>query len=597
MAEYKTFNGPEGPVRFPSSMSDDEIRAVMRKKYPPKSAQVDPVSASSAPRRGSATQALRMAELGSRGFLGSLGETVGAIPEVAAWGMRQVGLPAPPSGYYQGKIREMGSNVGGLLSAPLNAVAGDGAGPMVPETGAERFAYGAGRGAGDAVSFMAPGMALAKTARAGSLAQNTGRALASQPVLQTVAGATAGGTAEQTGSQLAGLAAGLATAVAPSAAMRMVSPVSSQLSANQQRLAQRARDAGIELTAGQQTGSPTLQNIEQGFAKLWGSSGSQRAIYDNQRKAFNKAVLQQAGVRADEASPEVLARAFRDIGNEFDDLARATTLRPDQEFIQDVASVAANNARRLSADQKPILQSYVDDFMDMHRANMRPGANVQIEGREYQRLSSDIKKRARTASDSELSRSLNELASSLDDALERSAGPDLVGAWRDVRGRYKNLLTIDMAMRAGTQADRSSADIPFSGLKSAVQRMDTSGYARGRGDLNDLSRVGDFMGAQRQPDPGTANAMMARSGILGIGGLGGASVAGGIDPFIAIPAAVGVAAAPRAAQLMYNSPLMQAYLRNQAMMGPTREAAQILGKVGMAQQLGEAKQPGILRTK
>jgi hypothetical protein len=290
-------------------------------------------------------------------------------------------------------------------------------------------------------------MALAKTARAGSLAQNTGRALASQPVLQTVAGATAGGTAEQTGSQLAGLAAGLATAVAPSAANADGKPSLVAIVSKPTAPRSKGTGCGDRINRWSANRFPTLQNIEQGFAKLWGSSGSQRAIYDNQRKAFNKAVLQQAGVRADEASPEVLARAFRDIGNEFDDLARATTLRPDQEFTQDVASVAANNARRLSADQKPILQSYVDDFMDMHRANMRPGANVQIEGREYQRLSSDIKKRARTASDPELSRSLNELASSLDDALERSAGPDLVGAWRDVRGRYKNLLTIDMAMR------------------------------------------------------------------------------------------------------------------------------------------------------
>ena len=53
-----------------------------------------------APEVSGPQQALRAAEFGSRGFMDTAAETVGAIPELAASGLRAIGLPAPESGYY-----------------------------------------------------------------------------------------------------------------------------------------------------------------------------------------------------------------------------------------------------------------------------------------------------------------------------------------------------------------------------------------------------------------------------------------------------------------------------------------------------------------
>ncbi len=550
--------------------------------------------------RSVAAQAVRGAELASRGFLSSLGETVGAIPELAASGLRSISPSlAPEPGYYNKKIKDMGSAVGETISAPFAGLLPSDVGNFQPETQFERGAYGGGRGAADAASFAIPGMAVAKGAQAGSLAQRVGSTLAAQPALQAAAGTTAGAVQGATGNELYGLGAGLTVGGLPSMVSRGVSPVTSQLSTGQQQLAQRAIEKKIPLTAGQATGSPTLNRIESTFAQLPFTSKSQLNVYDAQRKAFNREVLNFAGISADEASPAIIDDAYRVIGKEFDDLAKATTLRPDQRFIDDVVTVAKDDARRLTADQTPVLKSYIDDFMDMHKAmNVRgQPSTVQIEGREYQKLSSKIKRRARSATDPELKQSLNKMASSLDDLMERSSSKDMSDLWKDARRRYKNLLTIDKAVSSsGSQADRSSFNIPYSGLKSAVQSMDKSGYARGRGDLNEMSRIGDFLGAQRIPDSGTTSRGATAIGLTGGGGLAGSAALTGDIVTPAIVAATALTL-PKAGQLMYNSPIMQAYLRNQLSSGgPSRDAATILGKIGAANQLGEYKQNGLLRT-
>ena len=541
-------------------------------------------------------QALRAAEFGSRGFMDTAAETVGAIPELAASGLRAIGLPAPESGYYPEAIKGAMKSFGKTISAPANYLLDGGFGPNEPQTRTDRTAYGAGRGAADAASFMLPAAAVAKAAKAGSVAQKAASTMASQPVLQTAAMSAGGGVQEATDSPGLGLATALAIPTAAGFAKKAVTPFASQLSRNEQRLAKTAQDAGITLTPGQATGSPALRRGEQAFAQLPFTSGPQGAVYDAQRKAFNKVVLEKAGISADEASPAVIDSAFTSIGKEFDDLAKATIIKADKQLVDDVKSVSEKYGRRLTTDVKPVFQSYVDDFEGMQRAMNRPGSNVQINGTEYQAMSSDIKSAARSASNTPaLQKALYTMSSKIDDALERSAGGELRGAWKDVRNRYRNLLTIDKAAGAGTQADRASANIPYAGLRTAVKQIDKSGYGRGRGDLNELSRVADFMGAQKIPDPGSAG----MAGTLGLLTGGGGGLLAGAD---AVSLGLGIAgglAAPKLLQMGYQNPQIAKYLQNQLAASPS-QLGPTLGKIGMADQAGEIKRTGqdpyLLRT-
>ncbi len=124
--------------------------------------------------------------------------------------------------------------------------------------------------------------------------------------------------------------------------------------------------------------------------------------------------------------------------------------------------------------------------------------------------------------------------------MERSSTGSLKTEWKDVRREYQALMTVDKAMQGGTQGDRVQANIPFSGLKEAVRQSDRAGFSRGRGQLNELSRVGEFI-ANKMPDSGTSSHNMLRN-----------------------PLYWPVIAAARPVSALYNSRLGNAYLTNQA---------------------------------
>lgn len=554
-----------------------------------------PVGVVSKPEMSDGVKAARIATLGAKGFSDTAAEAIGAIPELVASGMRAVGLEnyAPEEGFYPNVIKQGVQKFGEAISPLTNALPD--LGPAEPQSAFERGAVGAGSGVANAASFMLPGAVISKFAPAGSVLSGVGGAMASQPLVQLAAGGAGGGVAEGTGSEMAGLVTGLAVPTVPalikSVGRRAITPFANQLSNNEQKLAKAAEKIGIKLTPGQATGSPGLRTMESSFGQLPLTAKSQGEIYGGQRSAFNKAVLGKAGINASEASPEVLDDAFRAIGKEFDDLASKTVVKVDQKFVDDIAGVASNYGRRLPTDVAPVFKSYIDDLavLQQNLAN-----NPQIAGQEYQKISSAIKRRARSAGNNpDLQEALLKLSTTLDDTLERSGGPALKGAWQDVRNRYRNMLTVDRAMGAGTQTDRSAANIPFSGLRTAVKGMDKSGYSRGRGDLNELSRVGDFLGSAIPPDSGTARRSMMQSLLTfgGPGAAGGFAAAGGNPAIAAMVAALSVGG-PKAAQMAYSNPTVQAYLKNQLLQpqkGPAM--AEMIAKIAAAQQLGNTIEP------
>ena len=514
---------------------------------------------------------LRPAEFAASGFSDAVINSVGAVPDLIGAGMRAARIPgAPEPGAYADAMRRYYNKAGEFISAPVNRALGyrddqgqltDVGGPAQPVGDIEKIARGAGEGAGLAASYMIPGTAMARAAKPGTTFANVGRAMSSQPVLQTVAGGVGGGVTEATDNPYAGMVAALTTGVGLPLVNRGITPFPSQLTANEKRLADAARAEGIPLTPGQQTGSEPLRTMESSFVELPFTGRVQQGIYDDQSKAFNEAVMRRAGVSADNASPQVIDDEFRAIGKEFDSLASQTTVNVDNAFFDDIATVENTYLRRLPTDVQPVVQSYVDD---LYRMNGPPGSNPQIPGQQYQTITSDIKRTARShAQRPDLQTALYALANAIDNALERSAGPALRGEWADVRNRYRNLLTIAKAVSGGTNASRASADIPYGALTSTVRSSDKSGFARGRGDLNELSRVGDFIASATPANSGTPRRLNITN-LLTLGSAGGgAGFLAGQTPEQAM---IGMAAAlggPKLAQALYNTPYGQAYFRNQ----------------------------------
>jgi hypothetical protein len=496
----------------------------------------------------------RKVGLGAQGVNDVIANTVGAPVDAVAWGLRKLGVPVdkPIGGSdsikkgidyaatLPGRVHEFTD----ILRPKKGTLTDDRTSRIEPVTTGERAAYGVGEGVGNALSVMVPAAAVANTARAGTAAQGVANVLASQPVTQAVAGAVGGGVTGATDNPWLGLAAGAAVPLGAAAVRGVVSPTTNRLTPQEARIVQTADAEGVRLTPAQRTGSTALKGLEGTMAGTPGPSGPMQRALNNQRTDLNRAVLTRAGVTADDASPETVARAFQNIGQTFDDLAARTTLNVDDQFTTAVQRVAQDYGRRLETNVAPIFQSYMDDLAQLTQATAQ-GQNPQIAGEIYSRIRSDIGRTIRAnGRNPDLQRALGGIQDALDDVVERSASGALRQEWRETRRQYQALMTIDKAMRGGTQADRSAGNVPLNALRQAVAQGDRAGYSRGRGQLNELSRVGDFIG-QRIPDSGTAGREAVLNPLKW-------PVMGGMNAFARF----------------YNSPAGQAYFTNQVA-GPT----------------------------
>lgn len=492
-----------------------------------------------------AEQAVRAAGMGAKGIADSALETVGAVPDAVAAGMRALGLPSPEAGFYTNKLKDAWNAVGGAMASPVNQALqsrGVNLGKEAPENTLEKAAYGGGRGVADAASMFVPAAGVAKVAGPG-LTKEVAGLLATQPGLQTVAGAAGGAVGEASESPLLGAATAMAVPVAAGMAQRAAAPVRTSLNPEQARLAEVAAQEGIALTPAQQTGSRPLQTLESVFGTMPLTSGPQKLIKEGQNRAFNKAVLSRAGIEADQATPEVLDGAARKLGAQFEDLAAKTTVAFDDDFLKSLNQVSTRYANKLPTNVKPIVDSYVEDLAQF--VDGMPGAV-------YQQARSDLTKQAKATvnSDPMLSNTLRGIRDALDDAAERSLPSEIRQQWQDVRRQYGNLKTIEKAM-SNTTAGAAAGDISPTQLSQAVKQG--GNYARGQGDLNDLSRVGTAFIRDNVPNSGTPErALMAN---LLSGGLAG-GVGVGINPLAGIATLLG----PKAAQMAYNTGPVQNWL-------------------------------------
>ncbi|XNY05204.1 hypothetical protein ACMFL9_12035 (plasmid) [Sinorhizobium meliloti] len=360
------------------------------------------------------------------------------------------------------------------------------------------------------------------------------------------------GDAAKVGAAIGGVAPAVVSGVT-TAVRRAITPLST--SPERQALVDTLRREGVETTAGQSTGSRGLRYAE-------GEIGGQAAedMIERQGEQFTAAALRRAGINANRATPEVIDDAFTRIGAQFDDLAARNTIIPDRQLQNDIVdswreymSLTPPNAR------VPVVGETVHDIVDTVRNTGR------LDGAAYQSARSRLDRAARNTKDPELANALRGLRSSLDDAMERSiaqANPNDLGAWREARNQYRNMLVIEQAATGAGEGAAQGLISPSQLRSATVTKQGRRNYARGRGDFAELARAGEGV-MKALPQSGTAPRIRAQNigagvtSILGAGG--GASVAG---PAGAVAGAAAGAAIPMIVGRMMMSPAGQAYLRN-----------------------------------
>lgn len=572
--------GPDGKtyeVKAPAGATKDDAVAFVRR-------QVDPQFAATVRAGEEAIAAGPKLTAGRAAGLVARGATPVAAGAAAGGALGLWGGPAAPVTVPAGVIiggavvplvdvaTKVAQTVSGKTWEMPSAVLGRAMtsfGYPAPANTMERMIEAGGAALGGAGTSIPAAARLAATA-ASPVTRGVMQQLAARPDAQMIAqpvGAMAGEFAmEKTGSPIAGLAVGTAagaaaTPLTASLVRRAVTPFPSRLSGDQRRLVDLARNTyDIPMTTAQLTGSRTLRNTEAVLATMPFAADMTMGAADAQRAAFNRAVLGVAGVNADRATPAVVDQALRDWGQEANGiLAQTSALLPDKQFMRELNDSLGRYGMRLERNVSGIYRGFYDDL----RAIVRSGHSIPAEV--YQNTRSDIGDSIRATRDPQLRNSLQALQRAMDGMVERQAPAGVADDWTDLRRRYSALMVIDDAMGGGTQADRSAGNLPLSAFRSAVDRSDPRGFARGRGQYNDLARIADYLGSTAVPNSGTAQRLLVQ-GLLGGGGLTGAVMSG--HPLgTAAAVAAGVSVPPIVQAAMQSRP-GAAYLGNQALPGP-----------------------------
>lgn len=343
---------------------------------------------------------------------------------------------------------------------------------------------------------------------------------------------------------------------------RALRPVSNALSPEEQKLAQAALKEGIPLRASQATGSKPLAIAESVMENLPLTSGSQLAGKRAQQEAFNRAVLSRAGVSGNVATPEVLAAQKASVGGELGDIAKRNVLNFSDDLMEKLANIADDAGKHLPPKKAAEISSQVDQILSQVENGTMAGTN-------YQGWRQPLNALAKKGD--EFSSYYGQIKKALDTAF-REQLPGAEGeTFRELSRKYANLKVINQTM-GGQGLAQTVGDIPPAQLASALaQSVGREGKALGRGDLNELTKIGRRFISSNVPDSGTAQRQMIQALLTSGGGAAigaGGAAATGHDPMAG--AGYGLAAggasllAPKLAQSLMNSGAGQAYLKRGA---------------------------------
>lgn len=384
------------------------------------------------------------------------------------------------------------------------------------------------------------------------------------------AGQATEGTAAEPWARFGGALAG---GMAPSSLLRVGTPIPA--TAARQRLVDVLRDEGVtSLTAGQRTGSKTLQYGESILGDAPGAGAGATRVQQEGQRQFTDATLRRAGTGG-EATPEVLAQNNARLGQQFEDLSARNNLVPDNQFVTDLVDGVRNYRRVPDSQQRAMVQGYVDDIIDHVNAGNMPGAQYQEMRSRLSRQSKGLRN-----SDPTLSEALRDMRNALDNAMGRSISPADREAWQTTRREYGAQKVIEKAASRAGEATAEGQIVPAN-LRNTVAAENRGAYARGQGDFSELARAGSGVMAPL-PNSGTGQrvAINTLATLLGggIGGVasGGLAAAGGLAAGAAAPGLAGRALMSRG---------VQGYLGNQGLTRLIEQMPTAPGRRALAQAL------------
>lgn len=365
---------------------------------------------------------------------------------------------------------DYGNQGGDPLKAPLEqGVMAASAALPVPQGRAGKVGESIGEAVGSPFSYLGPGGLISKVATA--ITGGAGSELGGQ---------AAEGTKYETAARIAGALAG---PTAMNVAHRAITPFPA--SPERAGLVADLSDRGVtSLTAGERTGSKTLQNLESKIGNTAGTGFKAEQIADKGKEQFTRSVMHDVGESGMATQPELQAAKER-IGANFNDLSARNNLSTDTKMVTDIIDTAKRYDNVLDALQKPVFDKILKDIVDK-------AVSGGMTGVEYQTLRSQLGGKARglQVTDPESARAFKGLQKSLDDTMERGLSDADKIAWRKARDEYGRLKDIEGSVaKEGENLVEGVID-PAALNRSISTGKDASAAARGQLPYSETARAG-----------------------------------------------------------------------------------------------------------
>lgn len=407
-------------------------------------------------------------------------------PEGAAFGVfpKQRATPSRPE--TQAAMRKFGRTTAEVLGLGVPEEP-----EMAPEAVGAATALGAGAGAGGPAALRRGGQLLgriptAPTRGLGAAMQALGTGLGTIPTGRRAlgAGAALGGT-ELTG-QL-GEQVGIPRAIsapatligAPAAARGAARGLLGAPTKTREQYARAAEALGYEISPSQVRADVPVPS--KGAAWLTSSS-------DKNQKLTNELVSSSTGKVAKEVSPQFVRDRLSDLGKEFDRIYAGKQFNIDQQAIQAIQSIAANEMQLPTnaavSSVKNTAENIIKNYQQLaSRAGAQPGT-FAIEGDMLQRLRTDLLGAARSATQRQDAHQIYELVDVIDSSIARNH-PQVAAQLEILRPQYRNTVMLEDLIRAG---GIKGGDVSLERLGNLV--MGRKGGVRSQRDLDQLAEMG-----------------------------------------------------------------------------------------------------------
>ena len=513
---------------------------------------------------GLATRALGpiMAGAGAGAAGGALIGGVGAIPGAIA-GATAAALAEPLSNaavsaynYFAGKNQPTPSQA---MERGMTQM-----GLPEPQTAGERLASTALRATADTMTGARTARmvadALPMTSEVARPVMQTLAAAPNQQIVSSALGSTAAqGAIEAGANPLAALALGGAAGSLPFL-VRPGNLLPNMSSDVRRGNVQTLQEAGIPITPAQELYNPFASTMESVMRYLPTSAAKVAGVEDKQMRAWTKAVNKQFGLDSEIATPEVLDAYQKAWGQRADTLERATALRPDDKFVQELGGMRDQFTRGLDEAGFRLFEGKLNKVAEFVAARSQgaeiPGQNFRVIDSEL-RAEINASKNSANAADREYARALERLQASFYGLMERSGKStkllpngkpvdfDLAEAWKNLNRDYARFARVREAMGSASGTDKlNTGFIPPKALSQAERSsIGPEAYATSSDPFTQLIRSGEAVIPNPTPNSGTAQRSFIQDLITGgkrgapAAAAGGAAQAAGIsliDPALSL---------------------------------------------------------------